>query len=61
MIKFRQGIGRLIRNQTDRGVVTVLDSRILVKSYGKLFLESLPKQDFTRLTRENRDEVFRPF
>ena len=61
LIKFRQGIGRLIRNKTDRGVVTVLDSRILYKSYGRHFLASLPIPEFERLTRENRGHQFQPF
>ena len=61
VIKFRQGVGRLIRNQTDRGVITVLDSRILAKSYGRLFIEGLPQRSFTRLTLDNRHEQFRPF
>lgn len=42
VIKFRQGFGRLVRRATDRGVVVVLDSRILTKRYGKMFLDSLP-------------------
>ena len=41
-LRFRQGFGRLIRSQADRGVVVVLDKRVTSKSYGKLFLESLP-------------------
>lgn len=41
-IKFRQGFGRLIRTQTDEGMVVVLDPRIHTKRYGKLFLDSLP-------------------
>jgi predicted DnaQ family exonuclease/DinG family helicase len=43
VLRFRQGFGRLIRSKTDRGVVVVLDKRILTKSYGKLFVESLPQ------------------
>jgi ATP-dependent DNA helicase DinG len=43
VIKFRQGFGRLIRRKSDRGVVVVLDPRIKEKSYGKLFLRSLPE------------------
>ena len=43
ILRFRQGFGRLIRTQTDRGVVAILDKRILSKKYGKLFIESLPK------------------
>lgn len=42
IIKFKQGFGRLIRSQQDRGTVLVLDPRIHSKSYGRVFLESLP-------------------
>ncbi len=42
ILRFRQGFGRLIRTQSDRGVVAILDRRILTKRYGKLFTESLP-------------------
>jgi DNA polymerase-3 subunit epsilon/ATP-dependent DNA helicase DinG len=42
VIGFRQGVGRLIRNQTDRGAVFVLDRRILLRRYGARFIESLP-------------------
>ena len=42
LVKFRQGIGRLIRKQTDEGRLVILDSRILTKPYGRLFLEVLP-------------------
>ncbi len=61
LVKFRQGIGRLIRTQTDRGLVTILDSRVLAKAYGRLFLECLPKRDYLRLTKEQREERFQPF
>ena len=61
LIKFRQGAGRLIRSATDRGLITILDARILAKSYGQLFLDSLPQPQFTKLTRETRGESFRPF
>jgi ATP-dependent DNA helicase DinG len=42
ILRFRQGFGRLIRTQSDRGVVAILDRRVLTKAYGKLFIESLP-------------------
>ena len=42
ILRFRQGFGRLIRNQTDRGVVVLLDKRLMSKSYGQDFLDSLP-------------------
>jgi ATP-dependent DNA helicase DinG len=43
VIRFRQGFGRLMRKKTDRGVVTVLDRRLLAKRYGSLFIESVPE------------------
>jgi ATP-dependent DNA helicase DinG len=43
IIKFKQGFGRLIRSKTDSGIVAVLDSRIVNKSYGKKFLAAIPK------------------
>ncbi|MBI70065.1 MAG: helicase [Phycisphaerae bacterium] len=43
VIKFRQGIGRLIRSSDDKGDVSVLDSRIVRKFYGQAFLASLPE------------------
>ena len=45
VIKLRQGFGRLIRSQQDRGRVIILDSRVLTKTYGKTFLDSLPDCD----------------
>ncbi|MGQ9629559.1 MAG: helicase C-terminal domain-containing protein [bacterium] len=43
VIKFKQGFGRLIRTKMDRGVVIVLDRRIISQSYGKQFINSLPE------------------
>lgn len=42
VIRFRQGFGRLIRSSEDRGVVVVLDNRLVDKWYGQAFLSSLP-------------------
>jgi len=42
ILRLRQGFGRLIRSKTDRGIVVILDKRIQTRSYGKLFLQSLP-------------------
>jgi ATP-dependent DNA helicase DinG len=42
VLRLRQGFGRLIRTSTDRGTVVILDPRILAKSYGRVFLDSLP-------------------
>lgn len=61
LIKFRQGIGRLIRSRTDRGIITILDTRVLAKAYGREFLASLPVNQYERLDRNNRETVFRPF
>jgi len=43
IIQLKQGFGRLIRKQSDRGVVSILDSRVVNRGYGKRFLASLPK------------------
>jgi len=43
ILRFRQGFGRLIRTASDRGVVAILDRRVLTKKYGRSFLESLPE------------------
>ena len=43
ILKFRQGVGRLIRTKTDKGIIVVLDNRILAKRYGQSFLDALPK------------------
>ncbi len=47
VITLRQGLGRLIRSQRDRGVLAVLDSRIRQKQYGRVFLKSLSNFSFT--------------
>ena len=44
IIKFKQGVGRLIRKKTDSGNIFILDSRILKKRYGSLFINALPSQ-----------------
>ncbi|MDB6029049.1 MAG: dinG [Verrucomicrobiales bacterium] len=43
ILKFRQGVGRLIRTKSDNGIVVVLDNRVLTKKYGQAFLDSIPK------------------
>jgi len=42
VLKFKQGVGRLIRSKTDTGIIVILDGRVISKHYGKLFLKSLP-------------------
>ncbi|MFQ5444907.1 MAG: ATP-dependent DNA helicase, partial [Nitrospinales bacterium] len=53
IVQLKQGFGRLIRNKTDTGVVTILDSRIHNRGYGKQFIDSLPPcgvvNDFARV------------
>ena len=48
VISLKQGIGRLIRSATDRGVLSILDPRIVTKGYGQNFLKSLPPARITR-------------
>ncbi len=43
VLRFRQGFGRLIRSKTDRGVVVLLDKRVLTKFYGEAFLDAIPQ------------------
>jgi ATP-dependent DNA helicase DinG len=52
IIALKQGLGRLIRSTTDRGVLAVLDPRLRTKPYGRTFLKSLPK---CRITSEIED------
>lgn len=48
ILRFLQGFGRLIRTRSDRGVVAVFDRRLLSKSYGQLFIDSLPEPTVRR-------------
>jgi ATP-dependent DNA helicase DinG len=52
VISLKQGIGRLIRSKTDKGVIALLDTRLRTKSYGRDFLNSLPRM---RITSELKD------
>ena len=60
ILKFRQGFGRLIRTKSDRGLVTVLDSRILRKSYGRAFLGSIPRSPTEILKASGESEELLP-
>jgi len=42
VLKLRQGVGRLIRRASDKGMIVVLDNRVLTKRYGRIFLKALP-------------------
>jgi ATP-dependent DNA helicase DinG len=57
VITLKQGVGRLIRSKTDRGVIAILDPRLRTKSYGRDFLNSLPKARVT----SDLDEVAAAF
>ena len=48
VLRFKQGFGRLIRSASDRGVVAVLDSRIVTKPYGRMFMNSIPRCQVVR-------------
>ncbi len=48
VLTLKQGAGRLIRDSTDRGILMLCDPRLLEKSYGKIFLDSLPPMPRTR-------------
>jgi len=47
ILRLKQGLGRLIRSKTDRGVLAILDNRLSTKGYGKLFMASLPDYKVT--------------
>jgi ATP-dependent DNA helicase DinG len=56
IIKFKQGFGRLIRSSSDIGIVAILDPRLINKSYGRLFLQSIPECRFVKSMEELRAE-----
>jgi ATP-dependent DNA helicase DinG len=63
VMKFKQGFGRLMRRSSDRGVVAVLDSRLIKKRYGTFFLQSLPEtrtsfSDFSGILRDTENFLY---
>jgi len=54
VIRLKQGLGRLLRDKEDKGVMLILDSRIVNKSYGKVFLKSL---EYMKQERISKDEI----
>ena len=54
MLQLKQGAGRLIRDETDRGVLMLCDPRLLSKPYGRRMLQSLPPMKRTREPRRSR-------
>ncbi len=64
IIKLKQSIGRLIRTETDKGIVAILDPRLYTKNYGELILKSLPestiiKDMFTLKEKYNKNLILR--
>jgi len=55
VLALKQGVGRLIRDDTDRGVMMLCDPRVTRRGYGKIFLESLPPMRRTRNLKEVQD------
>lgn len=51
-VRFKQGIGRLIRSEEDKGIAIVLDSRLIGQSYGKVFQNSSPITNQIRISRK---------
>jgi ATP-dependent DNA helicase DinG len=52
VLALKQGVGRLIRSEEDRGLIAICDPRLVSKSYGRVFLRSLPDMPVTRDPRE---------
>jgi ATP-dependent DNA helicase DinG len=61
VIRFRQGFGRLIRQRTDRGIVMILDTRVVRRGYGRLFLQSLPDVPVSTLPQQELIPRLREF
>lgn len=60
VLKFRQGIGRLIRTRNDKGIVVILDPRVVTKQYGKRFLDALPECGIDVRTADGTSSRTRP-
>jgi ATP-dependent DNA helicase DinG len=48
VISLKQGVGRLIRDVTDKGVLVICDPRLVTRQYGEVFMRSLPNMKRTR-------------
>jgi len=59
IIKFRQGIGRLIRSNKDKGIIVILDSRMVTKRYGVNFCATIPT-NIQRFNAKNINSVIAP-
>jgi predicted DnaQ family exonuclease/DinG family helicase len=61
VIRLRQGVGRLIRTKTDRGVVMVTDSRMISTRFGRVFVDALPTATRMIQNREQMEDLFKGF
>lgn len=61
VIRFKQGFGRLIRSKTDRGIVLILDNRVVTKYYGRIFMRSLPDARIVKGATKSVIGAFRSF
>ena len=61
ILRFKQGAGRLIRTERDKGVIIVMDNRIITQRYGKYFLSSLPNYRYCKLRAEDVVEKIQSF
>jgi ATP-dependent DNA helicase DinG len=52
-VRFKQGVGRLIRSENDRGVVVVLDTRLINRQYGEVFKNSIPIKNLIPLPKKD--------
>ncbi len=59
VLKFKQGMGRLIRSKTDKGIVVILDPRVCTKSYGKQFLKAIPECEVNVVSERSRQVSLR--
>ena len=61
VIRFKQGFGRLIRHKEDRGVVLILDNRVIKRGYGRQFINSLPDVPIQKATADEVQLSIRDF
>jgi len=61
VIRFKQGFGRLIRHKEDRGVVLILDNRVVTRGYGRQFINSLPEVPLCKAVAEQVQQAIRTF
>ena len=60
-VRFKQGIGRLIRSEEDRGAIIVLDSRLVRKKYGRVLQNSIPIKEIIRVGKQELSTCLEPW